>query len=140
LDYIPDHFEPYEVVPREVYNFFELRDQLYKIWWLFDPRILKSADKIREHYDKKMVINTWWWDGSNQYRGWRPPGCNVGARYSQHRFGRALDIAPVGITAEEIRQDIKAGNDFGWITCIEDNVSWLHIDCRNYQGLLIVRP
>jgi len=140
MDYIPKHFQSYEVVPREVHKAFEAVNQIYKIWWLFDPRILKAADRIRERYGR-MTCNDWFWGGKNHYRGWRPPGCNVGAKYSQHRFGRALDLIPSEVTAEDIRRDIKAGEDFGnSVTCVEDDVSWLHIDCRNYQGLLIVRP
>ena len=140
MDYIPKHFQPFEVVPREVHKAFETSNQIYKIWWLFDPRILKAADRIRDRYGR-MTCNDWFWGGNNHYRGWRPPGCNVGAKYSQHRFGRALDLVPTEVTAEDIRRDIKAGEDFGnAVTCIEDRVSWLHIDCRNYEGLLIVHP
>lgn len=139
MDYVPKYFQIYELVPKSTYELFEHERRLNQLWWLFDPRILKAADRIRERYGK-MVANTWWWGGQHQYRGWRPPGCNVGARYSQHRFGRALDLIPTVVSVEEIRRDIKAGENFGFITCIEDDVSWLHIDCRNYQGLLIVHP
>jgi hypothetical protein len=37
-----------------------------------------------------------------------------------------------------IREDIlqnKYPDDFKYITCIEMDVSWLHIDCRNYDKL-----
>ena len=87
-----------------------------------------------------MVANTWWWGGKNHDRGFRLPGCRVGTDRSQHRFGRALDLVPTEYNVDDIRNDIKAGEDFGGITCIEDGVSWLHIDCRNYKGLLIVYP
>ena len=143
MDYIPKHFEPYELIPKETYRILDRRNELYKVWWLFDPRILMTADRIWEHYSSvsnKLVCNTWWWGGKSHYRGWRPPGCSTGAEHSQHRFGRALDLIPTKVSVEEIRQEIKAGESFGSITCIEDDISWLHIDCRNYQGLLIVHP
>ena len=143
MDYIPKYFQPYELVPEDVY--IELEERPWIIWQLFDPRVLYTADKIRQYYGK-MIANTWFWEGEHQYRGWRPPKCEIGAVYSQHRFGRAIDLVPVEVTAEEIRQDIKAGKTgsdgsiFQYITCIEDGVGWLHFDVRNYKGLLIVKP
>ena len=133
--YIPKYFKPYELVPRIIYESLPER----KIWQLFDQRVLHVADRIRERYGK-MIANTWYWGGRHQYRGWRHPGCKIGARYSQHRYGRALDLVPQQITAEEIRQDIKEGEIFIHITCIEDEVFWLHFDVRNYAGLLIITP
>ena len=88
-----------------------------------------------------MIANTHHWGGAHQYRGWRSGDCEIGAKYSQHKFGRALDLVPAEVTAEEIRQDIKLrkrGNIFQYITCIEDGVGWLHFDTRNYKGLLII--
>jgi len=139
MHYVPKHFQPYELVPKAVFERFE--NSLYRIWWLFDSRMLFTADAIRERYGK-MIANDWFWGGSNQYRGWRPWDCGIGAELSQHKFGCALDLIPVETTAEEIRKDIRKGDDllFKYITCIEENVSWLHFDCRNYDGLLIVNP
>lgn len=139
MDYIPKWFEPYELVPRATYELFEKRNELYKIWWLFDPRILLVGDRIRKRYGK-MVANTWWWEGRHEYRGWRPPNCPIGAELSQHKFGRAEDLVPIECTAVEIREDIKTGENFGYVTCIEQDIRWLHVDCRNYRGLLIVTP
>jgi len=137
--YKPKHFQPYELVPKPTFDRF--KNSLYRIWWLFDSRMLFTADALRDRYGK-MVANDWFWGGSNQYRGWRPWDCDVGAELSQHKFGRALDLIPVETTAEEIRRDIEKGNDllFKYITCIEGKVFWLHFDCRDHDGLLIVNP
>ena len=140
MDYIPKYFKPYELVPKATYEL--LKNRPWIIWYLFDPRTLYTGDKIRQRYGK-MIANTWYWGGEHQYRGWRPHDCEIGAGYSQHRFGRAEDLVSVECTVEEIRQDIKKGNQghiFQYITCIEDGVSWLHFDTRNYKGLLIVNP
>ena len=142
MDYIPKHFQSYELVPKETYEILKRKNELYKIWWLFDPRTLLVGDRIRKRYGK-MVANTWWWGGKHHFRGWRPPNCTIGAERSQHRFGRAQDLVPTEVTVEEIWYDIKdKGEDFGFITCIEigPKVTWLHHDERNYQGLLIVHP
>ncbi len=137
MDYTTKFFKLYELVPKATYEL--LKNRPWVIWQLFDERILYSADRIRKRYGK-MLANTWYWGGGHQYRGWRPHDCDVGAVYSQHKFGRAIDLEPIEVTAEEIRQDIKKGENFRYITCIEENVSWLHIDVRNYKGLLIVKP
>jgi len=148
MDYIPKYYKPYELVPRSTYEL--LKDRPWIIWHLFDPRTLYVSDALRKRYGK-MIANTWWNPaliekyGNHQYRGWRPPGCKVGSRWSQHRFGRANDLDPVQVTVEEIWTDIEGGNNFQWITCIEKSsskrrVTWLHHDERNYLGLLIVYP
>jgi len=144
MDYTPKYFQPYELVPRSTYELYKGKGKLDQIWWLFDPRTLKVGDLIRERYGK-MVANTWWWGGRHEFRGWRPSWCNIGAKRSQHRFGRAEDLVPAEVTVEEIWADIEAGQDFHWLTCIEKSsrrkkVTWLHHDERNYKGLLIVYP
>ena len=140
MDYVPKYFQPYELVPKETYRILERQGKLNQVWWLFDPRILLVGDRLRKRYGK-MECNTWWWKGQHSFRGWRPPECTIGAARSQHRFGRALDLIPLEATVEEIHSEIISnGEDFGFITCVEIGVSWLHVDCRNYQGLLIVHP
>jgi len=136
MDYIPKYFQPYELVPQATYEL--LKDRPWVIWQLFDNRTLYTGDRIRIRYGK-MIANDWFWGGNNQYRGWRPGDCFVGAEYSQHKFGRAEDLVPVECTVEEIRQDIKK-DEFQYITCIEEGVPWLHFDVRNYKGLLLVTP
>ena len=140
MDYTPKFFQPYELVSEKTYT--ELKERPEKLWQIFDPRVLYTADKIREFYGK-MIANTWYWGGAHQYRGWRPLDCSVGARWSQHKFGRAIDLVSTETAVEEIRQDIKLrrkGHIFQYITCIEDGVDWLHFDVRNYKGLYIVKP
>ena len=114
---------------------------------MFDDRVLWTADQLWELYGPTVVANDWYWGGNNQYRGWRPWNCKVGANLSQHKFGRALDQKFKYATAEEVRQKIKKDpwkDEFKHIKSIENNVSWLHFDCRNWNkqryGLLIVRP
>ncbi len=137
--YVPTFFQPFELVPKEFYETF--KDFPRRIWSMFDSRTLFTGDAIRRRYGK-MIANDWYWGGSNQYRGWRPFDCPVGAEYSQHKRGAALDLVPVETAVEEIREDIKKRKDllFKYITCIEEGVPWLHFDCRNHKGLLIVRP
>ena len=141
--YKPDDFKLYELIPRNIYKIYNGSE---KLWYLFDNRILVMAQSLRDRYGK-MSANTWYWDGAHQYRGWRPFSLSIGAKLSQHKFGRAIDLVPTEVSVDEIRNDIKENymnDDFRFITCIEDNTSWLHTDCRNHNkykdGLLIVKP
>lgn len=142
--FIPAHFEIYELVPPNIYS--RYHTEVRKIWGMFDERILITAQNLRNRYGK-MVCNDWYWDGKWKERGWRPWNTLTGAQFSQHKFGRALDLIPTNTDVEEIRRDIlKDPNhpDFEHITCLEMNISWLHIDCRNYakkyDGILLVYP
>jgi len=139
--YKPDHFELYELVPEEIYR----RVSHDKLWQCFDPKLLWTQEQLRLKYGK-MVCNTWWWGGGNQYRGYRTPYCEIGAEWSLHKFFRALDSVPTDYSVEKIRQDIMEAKEkkdqgiYQYITCIEVGVSWLHFDTRNYDGLLLVYP
>jgi hypothetical protein len=137
--YIPRHFTLQEVLPPEIYKA-PYQAVGGKLWLMFDQRILIAADQVRERYGK-MICNTWHGGGRFRYRGYRPADCGVGSRLSQHRFGRAIDLAPVGLSAEEIRADLKK-HPIPGITRIENGTSWLHIDCANivYDGIYFFNP
>jgi uncharacterized protein YcbK (DUF882 family) len=113
----------------------------YEPYWLIlmDERILITLDAIRTHYKRPVTVNNWHRGGQFSMRGFRPMTGNVGAKYSQHRFGRAVDFDVAGIPAEQVRNDIRFGL-FPLITCIEKNVNWVHIDVRNCTRLLEVSP
>ena len=138
--YIPKYFVLQEWLPKDFYN--QNKGLGDKLWLMFDYRILWTYDKLRKRYGK-ITMNDWLWGGHNQYRGWRPFDCPVGAKLSQHKFGRAGD-GIFTMPAEEIRQDIlKHQNDydFQYISVIEGNVSWLHCDCRNIapgKGIVLI--
>jgi hypothetical protein len=112
---------------------------------LFDERILKLIDVIREEYGP-MTINDWAWGGTNQFRGFRSGGCDVGATLSQHRFGRAVDMIPKEIHPRQIREDIiedQWGRPYKDVGGLEMGISWLHIDvrARNDKGEInLFRP
>lgn len=139
LGYKPKWFSLEELVPKRVFE-----DRGKAVLQLFDPRILTAADALRERYGK-MIVNNWPFGGKNEYCGWRPAICNVGTQFSQHRFGRALDLHPQDTELEEIIHDLRVRPDrraYQFITAVEDDVSWLHIDCRNNTkgGILFFKP
>lgn len=138
---IAKYFKLEELVPAEVITNYQ-GDRM-NLWLLFDSRVIWTNDKLRMRYGK-MVMNTYFWGGSNQYRGFRPWNAGVGAELSQHKFGRASDLVPVSISVEEIRQDIRAHPDldeFKYIRAVENNTNWLHYDVRNWIGpVLFINP
>lgn len=142
--FYPEYFELYELVDEANFEKYGSR-----LWNVFDERILRAADRLRRRYGP-LTCNDWHSGGSNHFRGWRPPGCRVGAVLSQHRFGRGLDLIPQRCAAEEIRDDLLGDpeivfGDLGqWlVTAMETGVSWLHIDCRSHdvfrQGFKLFR-
>jgi len=143
--YKPDYFKLYELLPKDVYRKY-VKKYYTALWGLFDERILWTADQLRKTYGK-MSANTWYWDGYHQYRGYRPGDCKIGAFFSQHKYGRGIDLVSLECPVQDIRDDIKNNpykEEFKHITCIEDfgGMSWVHFDCRNWDkkkhGLLIV--
>lgn len=142
--YKPEGFALYELLPRSFHEKYKSYED--KLWLMFDYRMLWTLSQLRKRYGT-TIMNTWWWMGKHQYRGWRPWNCEVGAMLSQHKFGRAADCVFKRVTAEEVREDIKAQPDhpdFHYITCLEEDTNWLHFDCRDWlreeHGILIVRP
>jgi hypothetical protein len=141
-----------------------------QIWRLVDSRITWTADALRDYFGP-MYMNNWFWGGDKKGRGYRDPReiidydflyrtrgiltdpviDHVKTSYSsfssQHCSGRALDATFKGIKAEEIREDIRKNpkaRRYRFITCVEDDVSWLHADVRNWErsqsGILFVKP
>ena len=146
--YEPENFSLYEFFPQK---FHEEVFPIYgnRMWTIFDERIKRAAQAIRELHGK-MLCNTWWSPalvsayGHYESRGYRPHDdddvrkkeCPIYGNISQHRFGRALDMVPLETTAEEVRKHMRENPDhpaYVGITRVENtlkgkSISWLHID------------
>jgi len=141
---ISDDFYLDEVIPPEIYS---VRGE--KSLALMDDRILKGLQLLRTYARVPFVINNWQGGGKFHESGLRLPNTRTGAKWSQHKFGRALDIKPKGMTIRQLFAILKAHEDEfvsqGLITTVENidfTLTWLHIDCRNtgIDKLLIVNP
>lgn len=127
---ISEHIQIEELVPKDVFmakgaGCFDLID--YKI-----PLIL---ERIRELCgDKPLIINNWLWGGSYQYRGYRPLNCQIGAKNSMHKHGKAVDFDVRFMSAEQVRGIIIANEQelmsLG-LTRMETDTSWVHIDIKH---------
>lgn len=147
-----------EFVAPEIYNLFGSNSI-----WFVNPVIIKIAQYLREQYGV-AVINNWSQKGKIDaktflsfekkirdqffaYSGTRPMDCIIGAKYSQHKFGNAIDPKFVNATPEKIRTNIKKKWSFEYqkvgITAIEDKTkTWLHVSCQNtgLNKLMIFNP
>jgi len=149
IHYKCKHFKLHEFVSQDVKTIYGLN-----AWQFLDPRLLYTADRIREHFGAPMTINNWHWKlkkskseeesqailnspGVFDQRGLRSPWCREGAILSQHRFGRALDFDIRGFSAEQVRQEILKEQNcekFRYISVMEDCTNWVHVDIRQMTG------
>jgi hypothetical protein len=138
--YKPKHFASHEFLPPEIYQVYGDRGLMF-----MDSRILWTADALRDYFKAPVYINNWFWKGQTRYRGLRPFDCAVGARLSQHKFGRAIDFFVKGIESDEVRKEIKAHPgeaSFTYITAAEEDIPHVHLDCRNTnkEGITWFKP
>ncbi len=124
-----EHFYLDELVPKEIYMQFYEKSIIF-----LDPRIKDMIEGVRTYFNVPIIINNWYTGGDRHESGFRLPDTKTGARFSQHKFGRAVDmIFPKGTDYEKVRQTIRDKYDtfrkMG-ITTFEKNVNWLHLDCR----------
>lgn len=112
-------------------------------WTIFDEKLLRMADMIREKYGACTVNASGLVDC-----GLRDPQSTTGAKYSMHKIGRALDLHIRSIELEhagdkaakikaynKVRESLMINPQFDGLN-FENNISWLHIDTGNRQNRL----
>jgi hypothetical protein len=132
MPYVPKYFGVREIFPDEVIQAFQGSD---RIWMLMDDLILITADRLRERYGEAYVNF-----GNNRNRGFRDSRTTVGAKWSQHKFGRALDMNFAKVTIDEVHRDIKLWgrsklHPFEHIHRVENITGWLHFDRANIRAI-----
>ena len=127
-----------EYIPEKLYRKYIGREHI--LIGLIDSRLVKADQLLRDEFGA-MTINNWWIGGNRNWSGLRTPDSSYYSPTSQHSFGRASDKL-FSVSAGEVRQYIKNNWQKLGITCIEENVSWVHSDVRYYKSdnLLIVYP
>lgn len=125
------YFKPIELVDPKTYE--RMLDGCLE---LFNPQALQALDDLREFFGVPVIVNNWHEGGPFRYRGYRPPEYKGGAKFSQHRLGKAFDCDIHGFTAEEARTRILKHKDNPLLCLImrlEGGVNWLHFDLKPVQ-------
>jgi hypothetical protein len=132
------YFKAYELVSKEDYE--KMGDA--KVWEIFDPNLIEVIDLIKEHFPHgTMTINNWFWGGDRQWSGLRTPNSKYYSLKSMHSYGKAIDAVFSQYTADEVRSFVISNPQlFPHIKGIETDITWLHIDVRNRDEVLLFKP
>lgn len=115
-----------ELVPETVFN-----QRGEKAWQLIDTKLIENLDALRSQLGVPMTCNNWANGGSRQESGLRIVGQEYYSPYSQHSFGRAVDLV-CSIGSNEIRRMIRNKEIMlPHAATFESGVPWLHMDVRN---------
>lgn len=132
---ITKNFSDKEVLPRELHG--------YRWEWFIDFRIVEVAQKLRDIFGPVTINNNRF-----NWSGYRTADCGVGAQFSQHRFGRALDLKFANTTPEEV-QNYIIENESEFMALglrrmenAAKTKTWLHIDCMHTgkEKIVIFNP
>ena len=130
------YFKVHELVPKKMYEKYG-----EKAWRYVDARLIETIDKLKEHFNLgTMTINNYFWNGDREWSGIRTPDSPNYSYGSQHSFANAFDIVFSHYSAEEVRNYIIDNpHEFQYIKGMELEVSWLHIDVRNEDDIVLFR-
>ena len=125
-----------EFVPKEIFEQFGERSLMF-----IDPMLPALVQAIRNAFGVPVTLNTWHIGGTRNECGYRVPNTTTGAKYSQHKFGRAADLHCADLSVKEMFDIVNnnfKGLSFLGLTTIENinsTPTWLHIDTR-WTGLI----
>ena len=134
MNTIKQYFDIRELVCRHVYN-----KHKENAWDFFDPRLLEIMLWIRENIGRPIYVNNWDSNGQLTQRGLRCNLCslvrsktNAQSLYlTAHSQGMGVDFDVKGMTAEQVRQWIKANESkLPHPIRLEKDVTWVHLDVR----------
>jgi len=130
------YFKIHELVPKKMYEKYG-----EKAWRYVDVRLIESIDKLKEHFNLgTMTINNYFWGGDREWSGIRTPESSYYNYGSQHSYANAFDIVFSHYSAEEVRNYIIDNqHEFPHIKGLELGVSWVHLDVRNEDELVLFR-
>jgi hypothetical protein len=127
------------------------------------PEIIVIAQEIRNLFGK-TIINNWsangaftpdeflklnrkMQDGYFTESGLRLPLTSIGAKYSMHKYGCAVDLKFTDVTPQEVRDYLIKYYKLKFqplgLTRMEDETpSWVHVDIANTasQNLIVFKP
>lgn len=150
---INKYFDMREFIPKSEYNkIMKLRedDRLNAFYKLINPKIVDIASKLREMFNRPMIINNWHTGGNYTMRGWRPANTKIGAKKSMHKKGMAFDFDVKGLTDFQVKEFIMNHEKELYTIGVrrmeseEDSATWTHLDIKDVKGytnkIYVFRP
>lgn len=136
------YFKLHELLPEEIYVYMYTRVSEEVLWGLIDPKLIETIDAIKEAFpDGSMTINDYAWKGKRKWSGLRTRGSKYYSPTSQHTLGKAIDAVFSAYSTDEVRQYIIGNPEkFPHVKGIELGVSWLHVDVRDREDVLLFYP
>ena len=133
IEQLKQYFDITELVCPHVYNKFKESS-----WYFFDENLLRVLLWLRTALNAPITINNWSNGGQYSQRGIRCNRCDLVRKkkdvyMSAHVLGKGIDLNVKGQTAEQTRQWIKEHQDE--LPCnirLEKDVTWVHLDVRNF--------
>lgn len=140
-----EYFKLEELVSEKVYKRYG-----EKAWQFLDEGMLRTLDGIREDTGRPITVNNWLWGGNFHQRCFRgnldeiPYVKTVNRVHynSFHGHGKAVDFDIKGWSAEKSRKWILENQEkYPWITYMEDEVNWVHLDGRqsSHDGIYLFK-
>ncbi len=130
------YFAIHEFLPRKMYETYGERG-----WRYVDARLIESVDRLKEHFNLgTMTINDYYWGGLREWSGIRTEDSKYYSSGSMHTAGKAVDFVCTDYSAEEVRNYILDNLElFPAIKGMELEVSWVHIDVRNEDFIVLFK-
>lgn len=145
FDWLNASFELKEFISQETWD--KYHEQSYQFVSYFQVNLAHLVLKLA---NKAVYINTWSYSkNGNNYRGYRPPNCKVGAKFSLHKTSDALDFNVEGMTTRDVHKLIFDNHKAFWdigvrrIEHAAHTVTWVHCDNKETPGqtkILVFKP
>jgi hypothetical protein len=132
---VSKNFKLDEFIHPDIYNIY--KSQSIKF---IDVRLITIAQEIREDLGLPLTINTWYNGGGFKNSGLRKFDSTTGAKMSQHKFGRAIDLKCSKCDALKIAEVILNNKEkylklgVGRLENPAITKTWLHVDLASYHN------
>lgn len=131
--YRPKWFKPWELVSKAAWS-----KRRESVMLGMDAKLLITIDTLRELLEEidpskaVLICNDWNFGGNRQYSGLRLPTDKHYSEFSAHSRGQAVDLVSRHYSAERLRKIIIDNRErFPYLTRMEKDVNWLHLDVFN---------
>jgi len=131
------YFKVHEFVPEHMYKRYG-----EKAWRFIQPGLIRIYDTLKERFPNGTItINNYAYGGNRYWSGLRTPESPYYSETSIHSFGGGGDSKFSAYAEEDVRQDIIDNPEiYPDVKGIEMGISWLHVDTRNEDEVVLFYP